>query len=142
MNEDRLFEILSELKVHITTIFMLIFLTPALYAKPSATHLSLQVSRMPFQRDYFFPERTAWGHELQLRWDVGWSRWFMDNNITGRTFNSRFRYVSWEYETGVKVTPGFDVIWHHHSQHAMDEYRNNFPVLDSWGVRLTFIGGH
>jgi hypothetical protein len=63
----------------------------------------------------------------------------MDNNLTGRTYNSRFRYVGWEYETGFNILPGVDVVWHHHSQHAMDLDRDRFPVMDSYGIRLTFI---
>jgi hypothetical protein len=107
---------------------------------PSASHLSLGLSRLPHQRDLLFPDQKYWQHELNLRWNVEWGRWFMDNDITGRTANGRFRYVGWEYETGFRILPGLDVFWHHHSQHAIDWDRPKFPVTDSYGIRITFLG--
>jgi hypothetical protein len=133
---------LDRIVVQITLLLLTLLHTPmaSAYSEPTATHLSLQLSRMPYQRDYFFPGQTEWGHELQLRWNVGWGRWFADNNITGRTFNSAFKYVSWEYETGFKLLPGLDAVWHHKSEHKLEEYSDTFPVRDSYGLRITFIG--
>ena len=112
-----------------------------IHAAPVAEHLSLGLSRLPHQRDMLFPDQKYWQHELNLKWNVGWGRWFWDNDITGRTANDRFRYVGWEYETGFRLFPGVDAIWHHHSQHAIDWEREKFPVSDSYGIRITFLGG-
>ena len=123
-----------------SVLFALIILFSCLAeAKPRATHLSLELSRMPHNRDFLFPGKEDWGHELQLRWSVDWWRWFADNNVTGRTADSRFRYVGWEYETGFHIVEGLDLVWHHHSQHAIDWYRERFPVVDAYGIRMTFI---
>lgn len=121
-------------------LFLLLLTSPA-FSAPRVDHLSLSGTRLPFQRDYFFPGQQYWGHELQLDWNVGWGSLFSENTITARTYNDRFRYVGWEFNTGFNLTKGFDLLWHHHSQHALDEYRDKFPVSDSYGFRLTFIGG-
>jgi len=87
-----------------------------IHAAPVAEHLSLGLSRLPHQRDLLFPDQKYWQHELNLKWNVGW-----------------------EYETGVRVVEGLDVIWHHHSQHTLDWERETFPVSDSYGIRITFL---
>jgi hypothetical protein len=120
-------------------LLLLLAVCGSAHAAPQAYHLSLQLSRAPFNRDLLFPDQTSWDYETRLRWDVGWGRWFSDNVVTGRTFNSRYRYVSWEFETGFRLINGLDAIWHHHSQHAIDLDRSKFPVIDSYGVRLTFL---
>ena len=50
-------------------IFFLLLLSSQCYAQPDVKHLSLGLSQMPYQRDYFFPGQTKWGNELQLKWD-------------------------------------------------------------------------
>jgi len=107
------------------------------YAK--VRELSLDLKRMPFQRDFLFPDRTNWGHEVRMTADMNIGRWFIDNQLTGRTYDSRFRYVAWEYDTGFYILPWLDLIWSHKSQHTMDLYRDKFPVTDSYGIRLKFV---
>jgi hypothetical protein len=107
--------------------------------RPNVDAFSLDLKRLPFQRDYFFPEQSYWGHELQLNWDVSVGRVFMLNHIVSRTYGDRFRYVAWKYDLGYAVTDYLDVLWSHHSQHALDAYREAYPITDSYGIRLHFI---
>ena len=116
-------------------LLLLLFCTP-LHAE--VRELSLDLKRMPFQRDFIFPEQTAWGHEVKLTADVSLWRYFQDNQIIGRTYGDRFRYVSWEFDHGFHILPWLDVIHSHKSEHAMDIYVAKFPVRDSYGVRLRF----
>jgi hypothetical protein len=108
-------------------------------AEAKVRELSLDLKRMPFQRDFLFPDRTNWGHEVSLIADMNIGRWFIDNKIIGRTYDSRFRYIAWDYDTGFNVLPWLDILWSHKSEHALDLYRDKFPVRDSYGIRLKFV---
>lgn len=102
--------------------------------------LNLEVKRLPYVRDYFMPEHKYWDAQLNLNWNVGFGAFFMENDIDTRTRQGRFRYVAWEYKTGFDLTPNLAVLWHHRSEHAMDMYREKFPVRDSYGFRINFLG--
>jgi hypothetical protein len=117
-------------------LYLLLLLS--LPAQARVKELSLDLKRMPFQRDYLFPDRTNWGHEVRLNADGEIGRFFMNNQVTGRTYDSRFRYVSWGFDVGFHVFPWLDVVHSHLSEHAIDLYRDKFPVRDSYGIRLKF----
>lgn len=113
----------------------------SLNAEPKVYHLALEASHIPHNRDFLFPEVTKWDYQARLLWDVGYGRFWMDNDITGRTYGSRFRYVAWEFTAGYRLAPGVDIIQYHKSQHAIDLDRKKFPVIDGYGIRLTFLQG-
>ena len=117
-------------------LYLLLLLS--LPAQARVRDLSLDLKRMPFQRDFLFPDQTTWGYETRLNADVSLGVYFLDNRITGRTYDSRFRYVSWGFDHGIHVTPWLDLIHSHLSEHAIDLYRDKFPVRDSYGVRIRF----
>jgi hypothetical protein len=108
-------------------------------AEPQLDKLTMDIKRMPFQRDFFFPGQESWGYELRLNLDLRWGRFFWDNEIPARTYDSAFKYIGWKYDAGVRLIPGVDVVWSHFSQHALDEHRDRFPVTDSYGVRITWF---
>jgi hypothetical protein len=120
----------------IRSMLALVLLTSAAEAK--VRDLSLDLKRMPFNRDYLFPEQQYWGYETRFNADVDVGRFFMDNQITGRTYDSRYRYVSWGFDIGYHLTPWLDVVHSHLSQHAIDLYRPAYPVTDAYGIRLRF----
>lgn len=121
-------------------LYLVFLLAPSAFGAPQMDRLSLELARLPFNRDYFFPDQKYWGEEVRLQWDVSWGRWSAQNFTTGRTYDGRFRYVGWEFDNCFMLVPGLDLIWHHHSQHALDMARPQFPVLDAYGLKLTFIG--
>lgn len=108
-------------------------------ADAKVTRLSLGLKRMPFNADAMFPGHTKWEAETDLLWDVSLGRWFADNDVTGRTYGSRYRYVSWRFSTGVQIQPWLDLVWDHHSQHGVDLYIDRFSVKDAYGVRINFL---
>jgi hypothetical protein len=118
------------------SVLALLLLTSAAEAK--VRDLSLDLKRMPFNRDLLFPEKEYWGYETRLNADVQLGNFFMDNQITGRTYDSRYRYVSWGFDIGYRLTPWLDLVHSHLSQHAVDLYRDRFPIVDSYGIRLRF----
>ena len=117
-------------------VLALALLTTAAEAK--VRDLSLDLKRMPYNRDYLFPGQQYWGYETRLNADVDIGRFFMDNQITGRTFDSRYRYVSWGFDVGIRLTPWLDIVHSHLSQHAIDLYHETYPVVDSTGIRIRF----
>jgi hypothetical protein len=130
------------LRLYIIWIFaVIVFLTWCGRAEAKVTQLSLELKRLPFNRDYFIPERTIWDAETNLLWDVSLGRWFIENDITGRTADSRYRYVSWQFTTGINITPYLDLVWDHHSEHRMDTYSDKYPVRDAYGIRINFVEG-
>ena len=118
--------------------YLLMLMLFSMTAKAEVRELSLDLKRMPFQRDFMFPEQLNWQHEVRLNADVDLWRYFQDHKITGRTYGDRFRYVSWEFDHGFHIFPWLDVIHSHKSEHAMDRYLERFPVRDSYGIRLRF----
>lgn len=103
------------------------------------TEANLELKRMPFQRDYFFKDQEDWGYEISLKLKYQKRSIFLESDITGQTFDSRFRNVWWDYTVGVKVTSEIDIVWDHRSQHALDLDRKKFPVRDSYGIRLNLL---
>lgn len=118
--------------------YLLMLMLFSMTAKAEIRELSLDLKRLPFQRDFMFPEQLNWGHEVRLNADVDLWRYFQDNQIIGRTYNDRFRYVSWKFDHGFHIFPWLDVVHSHQSEHAMDRYLDKFPVRDSYGIRLRF----
>jgi hypothetical protein len=108
--------------------------------KAEVTQLSLELKRMPYQREPFFPDQTEWGHEVALHWDVRLGRFFLENETWGQTYDSVFKYMGWQYNMGLTVTPWLDLVWDHHSRHALDADMGRFPVSDAYGIRLNFLG--
>lgn len=103
-------------------------------------YLNLEGKRMPFQRDYFFPEQTDWGYEVTLNFKVVKGPVFLESDLTGQTANERFRNIWWDYTLGVTLfKSSFDLIWDHRSQHRMDWEAEKFVVRDSAGIRINFI---
>lgn len=121
------------------TILIIITLLFSAQAQAEVRKLSLELKRMPFNRDYFFPGMTEWDYETSVLWDVSLGRWFMESDITGRTAGSRYRYVNWTFTTGLSLTPWLDVIWDHESEHALDYEREQYPVRDGYGIRINFV---
>jgi len=120
--------------------FLLILLVFfALEAQAKVTELTLDLKRMPFNLDYLFPDQTDWDYETRLNFSGEIGIFFMDNKVTGRTYDNRYHYVSWGFDMGFRVTDWLDVVHTHLSQHAIDIYREKFPVTDSYGARLNFL---
>lgn len=109
-------------------------------AQSKTEQLSLELKRMPFQRSYFFPDNTEWGHEATLLYKVSVfnGRVWMDSDITGQTINGRFRRTYWDYTLGVKLLPEIDLVWDHRSDHRIDWDADKFQVSDSYGIRINF----
>lgn len=118
--------------------------------------LNLELKRLPFQRDYYIPERTNWDYEVTLNMDLekflfcyplgeyqsNCVNFFLESDLTGQSANSRFRNLWWDYTVGLSILPDVDIIWDHRSQHALDEKtdfaNDKYPVRDSYGIRLNF----
>jgi hypothetical protein len=119
---------------------LLLLLLIAPTAQARVDHLSLELKRMPFQRSYFFPGQTDWGHEVSLLYKVSILKGhvWMDSDITGQTMNGRFRRTYWDYTLGVKLIDEVDLVWDHVSDHHIDWEMDKFQVRDSWGIRINF----
>jgi hypothetical protein len=79
-------------------------------------------------------------------------RLFWRNEVHGAGTNSKFMTVGWEWEIGFRLGAQIEILWHHHSQHVMDQAqpyywdsrtnslrRVKYPVEDSIGIRLNFV---
>lgn len=120
-------------------IILFISLLITTVSKAEVKVLDLDVKRLPFQRDYFFPDESYWDYQLDLHWDVGFKRFFWDNIIEAKTRNDRFRDVSWKFDTGFKIIPELDFIYTHRSEHKLDSYSEKYPLTDSYGFRIHWI---
>lgn len=111
--------------------------------------------RDPFLPDYtvgqrpqlqeYSPKKEEWSYSIRLinefslfKGILGETLWY--NKVTGASTTTRFRYVGYEYRFTQQITPGFGIYYHHHSEHGIDIDREEFPLQDSFGVSLCFIG--
>lgn len=106
-------------------------------------YLNLEMKRMPFQRDYYYPGMTNWGHELTLNMGVSTGDLFLESRLNGRSRQGRFRDIYWQYTLGYTLFGPVDLIWGHRSQHSMDfqadTTTDRYPVSDSYGIRINFL---
>lgn len=105
---------------------------------PQVDQLSLGVGRLPYSRDAFHPGHQYWQYNLDLEWNVSAGRFFWRNNVVGKTRNDQFRDVYWQYYYGYSLTDWLDIEAQHKSQHALDEYRREYEVMDTYGIRIHF----
>lgn len=105
----------------------------------SIDYMNLELKRMPFQRDFYIPGQEKWDYELSLNFRTVFGRGFLESDLTGQTYGSRFRNMWWDYTLGFKLFDAVDLVWDHRSQHSLDlETFEKFPVRDSYGVRINF----
>lgn len=118
-------------------LLMLVLLLPAT-AKAEVEYLNLELKRLPFQRSYFFPGMTNWGHEVSLNFKASVGDLWIESDITGQARNSRFRRTWWDYTLGYQLFESIDLVWDHYSDHHIDWEVDKFQVRDSWGIRINF----
>ena len=103
-----------------------------------------QASREPYLNT---PETGALYSKMDINWDVDLACgyypkicFFWDNTIHSLTGQSRFRYVSWEFRSGLDFGK-IRLYYYHHSEHALDEVPpdRKFPVADAYMVRINFL---
>src|SRR5687768_1997527 len=129
-------------------LFVLVLVSSASYAKPfqwvSADRLSLELKEIaPGKRDpYFDQEEEHWQYKLNLLWDVRlMERLFLVSDSYFSTSNNKVTHIGWHYRSGIHVLDWLDIVHEHHSQHAADKSRpTKFPLEDSYGIRINFIG--
>lgn len=90
--------------------------------------------------------------EVSLFWNIDlFNRWlYFDNQILGLTDRpqvdpgpvGQFRVVGWNAFLGVRM---FDNVWferEHTSLHILDHQSpQRFPAVDSWNIKVKFLGG-
>ena len=119
------------------------------FLKPKNLSLDLgaftsQASREPYLNT---PESGALYSKLDLNWDIDLACGYYpsicfiwDNTIHSLAGQNRFRYVSWEFRTGLDFGR-IELFYYHHSEHALDEGPpdRKFPVADAYMVRINFL---
>ena len=127
--------------LRVLLILTLFFLASQIKAEQlqDVTYMNMEIKRMPYQRDALFPTTRKWDYELSLnfKWQKG--RVFFESDLTGQTYDSRFRNMWWDYTLGIDIVPQVSVVWDHRSQHALDKFVDKFPVRDSYGIRWNMI---
>lgn len=82
-----------------------------------------------------------------IQWDVdllcGYYNdfcFFWNNQVDGKTSQAAFKYVSWDFESGL-ATRYLDFYYSHKSEHVLEEERpqKTYPIQDSIMIRLKFI---
>lgn len=116
----------------------LLLLSQAATSNAEVEYLNLEMKRLPFQVDYFFPGQTSWEHELSLNMKLVLGRGWMESDITGQAYNSVFKAIWWDYTAGFSIIDEVDFVWDHKSHHRLDTYADPFQVRDSYGIRINF----
>lgn len=99
--------------------------------------------RDPYQPEYTGKWRDGVAANLNLRL-LKVFRW--ENRVHSDGTESQLRNVGWEFRMLMDWNDYLQPFYYHHSQHAMDSVgaddpriQNDFPVQDSWGIRLIFF---
>jgi len=89
---------------------------------------------------------TAWDKyaDAEFDWNI-LGVVFMENRVHLATLHTgQVKTAGWQWNLGVSVGYGVDVMYSHHSQHLLDEpdsvacgRSNCFPVDDRYGLRIT-----
>lgn len=120
----------------------LIMISCAVTASAKTTEITkfeLEATRMPFQRNYYFPDQNYWDYKVDLLWDVKVGRVFWENDIEGQTFHDAFKQVAWTYKLGVNLGYGVSAVWEHRSEHKLEAYSPAYPIRDSYGLRWDLL---
>jgi len=116
----------------------LLLLVPAATSNAEVEYLNLELKKLPFQVDYFFPDQTEWEYEISLNMKLVMGRAWMESDITGQAYDSAFKAIWWDYTAGFKIIEEIDLVWDHKSHHHLDQYVDPFQVRDSYGIRINF----
>lgn len=102
-------------------------------------------------RDPYTPEYTGrWKGRAAIQWRVSaMGALYWDNDCHVETIdNGVVATVGWKWELGLRVTKQVSIFNAHHSRHSVEsmpekrfESVSQFPVDDSYGIRIHFILG-
>lgn len=105
-------------------------------------------------RDAQAPEYTGkWKHKVSLGLKFNTlESLYMDNRFHMETAAGQIRTVGWHWILGLRIHPSIDLFHEHHSRHVLDQESQsaklydkqtsrNFPVEDSYGIRLNIYMG-
>ena len=79
----------------------------------------------------------AWDYDLYVNPDFSI---FWNNKIEGKSTNSQYRYVSWEFETGISFGK-LDIYGMHKSEHQLEmgAVKSTYPLQHAVMLRLNLI---
>lgn len=142
-----------------------ILLTGSLYGAEFSlfepSHLSIEAHRIYNYREPYIDEYSTmqkepadptqteyWTYGAMVNFNVNLVRvnnyrLFWRNTIHGESTSEQFRRVGWQWNLGFTLIPNKLELFHlHHSEHILDkaaESNVNYPVRDSYGVRMIFL---
>lgn len=99
------------------------------------------------QYTYRWEDRATLGFRFNVLGALYW-----DNILHTETAVGAPKTVGWHWILGMRVVPELDLIYEHHSRHLMDypspsdilyedRTKDNFPVEDSYGIKLNIFTG-
>lgn len=119
-----------------------------------ADRLDFTVTRFTCNKSTLAPdiECSQWRGRTAVDFDLrfaGLLRW--RNIIHAEGTDAKYETVGWRFQVALPLGKQVEVLYHHHSQHRMDgedathtgpsgEGWTGFPVEDSYGIRLCFLG--
>ena len=111
------------------------------YCLVCVDELSLSYAEILHKRDPYFPdkEHNDWGNHTALEWNLNLFEYlFWRNNTYFDTDDSQVRHVGWEWNAGIDFKH-FELFHYHHSRHALEQERENFPLEDRYGIKFKII---
>ena len=108
-------------------------------------YLDMQWQKFKDQRDPYVPEyNDDWAYRVSTNFRfAAFNVLYWDNNLHMEALDSGTpKTTGWHWTIGLRVTKILDIFAEHHSRHVMEDARakingqNQFPVEDSYGVRL------
>lgn len=103
----------------------------------------------PYTRDIYAAQYTGtWKDRGAILWRINMAEAiYWDNNMHLETIDAKtVKTVGWQWELGIRLTPNVMLFHDHHSKHILDETgtemyegRSQFPVEDSFGIRIKLI---
>jgi hypothetical protein len=136
---------------------LLLLLVATLLSKQSEAKELINLNKAGVQyHQFLYPSRdafivpslsnTALNSQIKLTLDMDIFNYFYWRNnifsitdkILGEYSYSQFRYVSWEYQLGLRVTKNLNLEFYHRSEHLLDAVSTiNYPMVNSVGISYT-----
>lgn len=123
------------------------------YKLLSADRLDFTVTRFLCNKTPLAPDipcqewrgRTAVNFDLSFADTIQWR-----NQVHAEGTAAKYETVGWQFEIVLPLGEQVELLYQHHSQHRMDaedashtlgeEGFTGYPVEDSWGLRMCFLG--
>lgn len=117
-------------------------ITFSVQAEPKLTEFYIEAEKAVMSnRSFNQVEGETVGGWLNLGYKIEHGFIYTTSKLTSEYSNRQFRYVSFDSELGINLTPNYQIFYRHYSGHMLDSnYGIKYPEENSVGIRFNIVG--